>query len=219
MLEISLINFLKTGTFDSSNQIHFGMERDKIMEVLGQPDGDMFYSNRSKFPSLYTYGKVEFYLEPDKSGRLLGIQYSPIFFDKSHEKLVIKEGFINKDLEINNAVLHLEQAAIEHQLLDLKYDQDTSQIIETEGKIKLIFTKQGDRFLLLKISKFIQLADNKPPEKQINLPIPLTAYEQLRQMAIQQRKSIRHLCREFILEGLKKEEIEKDESKESKSED
>ena len=205
MIEITFTHFLQTGTFDPTNQIHFGIKRNRLVEILGEPDGDMFHSNRAKFPSLYVYGKMEFYLEPDKLGRLQGIQYSPTFFANHHEKLKINEGFIIKHLEINNATQYLQNASIKYQLLDLKYDQDTSQIIETEGKVKMIFYKDEDRFLLRKISKFVQLGDNKPPEKQISCFIPLTAYEQLREMAIQQHKSISQFCREFIIAGLKKE--------------
>ena len=209
MLEISLINFLKTGTFDLSNQVYIGMGRDKIIEVLGEPDGDVFPNSKSRFPSIYVYGNIQFHLEPEQKGRLRAIQFIPTREANSHFK--ISEGFIRENIEYKETLAHLNDESITYKVSANEFSPEYSLIVTTKGGVDIVFAKENEsgQYLLYKLNKSVTLPDNKPPEKQVNLSIPLAAYEQLKEMAIQQRKSIRHLCRELIVERLKKEPTEK----------
>jgi hypothetical protein len=58
---------------DLSN-VRVGMTRDEVVAVFGEPDDMGVTSRKYKTPSVYLYGRIEFYFESRKSGGLTWVQ-------------------------------------------------------------------------------------------------------------------------------------------------
>ena len=198
---VKIVDFLKCGKFGNSNDINYGMSRNQIVEVLGEST-DVFYSfKKSKFPSIYKYGKIEFYFEEGKEGRLYGIQLKPTIVESPLLNLKVDYGFINEDLKHTNAKKLLELNSIEYTEFSFKYDEvDDPQRIITEGKVIFVFDSD---YNIQKVYRFIELESNKPEMKQISLSIPKSQYEILRKEALHTGISIQNICKKYILDKLK----------------
>lgn len=157
---IQLKQFLKTGNFGESKEIHFGMTRDKLIEILGDSEWIHFTGRKSKFPSIYKYGKVEFYFEEGKDGRLCGIQILPMTKETTSGNLKINYNF-NIYLKYKPTLKQLEKESVDYRIIKSEYDGDDVRRIETAGDVQIIFSEDFDQsFSILKISKFIHLKPN-----------------------------------------------------------
>jgi len=197
---IELKQFLRTGNFGEFKEIHFGIMRDKLIEILGDTEWIHFTSRKSKFPSIYKYGKVEFYFEEGKEGRLCGIQILPTIREAALVNLKISYDFINTHLKYEPVLKQLEAESINYQLVKFEYDSDDVRRIETEGGVQIIFSEDfGQSISIQKISKFIHLKSKQPKEKQVSFSIPEPLYQQLKDLGVIERKSIANICKEIIL--------------------
>lgn len=197
--------FLRTGNFGEFNEIHFGMKRENLIELLGDTRWIHFTNRKSKFPSIYKYHKVEFYFEEGENGRLHGIQISPRIQEADLLNLKIDYNFLSSNLEFQHALNILEKESIKYELVNFEFDTDDIPRIVTEGKVQIIFTEDSEeKVSVQKVSKFVELNSNQIEMKQINFSIPETEYQKLRKQAVETRKSIQDICKEVILDKLKK---------------
>jgi len=201
---ISIKEFLRTGNFGEFKEIHFGMKREKLIELLGDTEWKHFAGKKSKTPSIYKYGKVEFYFEEGRNGRLHGIQIQLSPSDASLMNLKINYDFIESDLDFDSALRLLDLSSIKYNKLDFEFDGDEIYRIETEGGIQMIFSDNyfNEPISLLKVSKFITLNSTRRIEKQISVSIPKSDFLKLEKMADAELKSVSNICKEIIIEKL-----------------
>ena len=95
---IEIKEFLRTGNFGKFKEVYFGMTRNKLIEILGDTEWKHFSFKKSVVPSIYKYGKVEFYFEEGKNGRLNGIQILPTIQEADLLNLDINYDFIKSNL-------------------------------------------------------------------------------------------------------------------------
>ena len=182
--------FLKTGNFGEFKEIYFGMMRDSLIEVLGNSEWQHFTSKKSKIPSIYGYGNVEFYFEEGIDGRLNGIQILPKSKIEQVETLKINYDFIAPTLKYKTAIKYLNKNSIKYQKVPSKFDSDDIFRIETEGGVQLIFLKNFDESISIhQVSNSVSLTSGQEKQKQISFSIPESEYQKLRDLANQERKS------------------------------
>ncbi len=195
---IKIEDFIKTGNFDQSGKIQFGMCRNTLIEHLGKTKY-VFKSRKSKIPSIYKYGKIEFYFEDGKQGRLYGIQIKPNINEAPALNLRVDYNFLKPDLKFEEAIQILESKSIGYELIIFEFDDDDSpQRILVNSNVQFIF---DDNSIIEKVSKFIEL-NNKPKMKQISISLPEIKYKTLREMAIETNTSIQNICKKIILDKL-----------------
>jgi len=198
---IEIKDFLRTGNFGEFKEIHFGMKRERLVEIVGETEWKHYSRKKSKFPSIYKYGKVEFYFEEGENGRLYGIQIQPIIRETELVNFKINYDFIASNLDYESILKFLDLFSIKYKELDFEYDSEGIQRIETEGGVQLIFSKDyfNTSNSLHKISKFITLNSNQLKEKQISFSLPESAYEKLKRRANKEKKSISNICKAIII--------------------
>jgi len=197
---IQVIDFLKTGNFGEGGEIYFGMARTRLLDLLGETDWFSHTSKKSKFPSLYKYGKVEFYFEEGEEGRLYGIQIKPSMDAAKMHNLKINDDSLPAELKFDEALEVLKSNSIKYELINFEYtaDEDLPRI-QTEGNVQFIFDESG---IIEKVNKFIELSSNKIAIKQISISIPEAEYERLRNQSIESGISIQKICKKIILDKL-----------------
>lgn len=202
---IELKEFLRTGNFGEFKEIHYGMKRINLIEILGDTDWKHFSSKKSKIPSIYKYGKVEFYFEEGEDGRLMGIQILPTIQETELRNLKINYDFIKSSLNYESTLKYLDSESIKYKIVESEFDSQDVRRIETEGNVQLIFSEDFNESISIhKISKFIPLNSNQQKEKQISFSIPESEYEELKILANKHRKSISKICTEIVIDKLKK---------------
>lgn len=154
--EIELIEFLKTGNIGDGKIIHYGMTRNGLIEALGKTKWIHYRSRNSRYPLIYKYGKIEFYFEEGEKGRLYGIQVKPTIQEAESKDLKIDYGFIKPELSFETSLNHLESASINYEIIEQDDDREEIQIVETEGKVQLMFSEDCDQSLIIdKVNKFV----------------------------------------------------------------
>ena len=153
---IELKEFMRTGHFGECKEIHFEMKREKLIQLLGESKWKHFSRKKSKYPSIYKYGKVEFYFEEGENGRLYGIQIQPMVQEADLLNLKINYEFIDSKSDFNSIIKYLEEVGISYTKLDFEFDSDDVQRLKTEGGVQIIFLKDdfNKSFSLQKINKF-----------------------------------------------------------------
>lgn len=207
---INIYYFLKTGNFSEFREIYYGMRKQALLDVLGEPESVNNPSRKQKIPSIYFYGNIEFHFDNEEEGRLIGIQIIPRNGEEKINTLDINYGLLFQSLEYEPFSDLLKKENIPSQIFHQEFDGKDIKRILTKGRVQCIFQEDYNNiFHLYKISKFIHLNSPAiPPTKQVNLSIPLSDYEKIRQMSIQQRKSISSICREFIIGKVKEIDAE-----------
>ncbi len=151
-----LKHLFKKGTLDN---IHFGISRSRLVEILGNSDW-IFYSNeKDNFPSIYKYGRMEFYfMHDDKDEGLSGLVFQPLTRPGSKGNLHLNYYGWNEKLDINKAMDILNKNNIKFQEFPNKRDLDV-RVLTTEGNVKIAFDSDDipGQFYLNKIVKFIDL--------------------------------------------------------------
>ena len=180
------------------------MKRNDLFNLIGQTDWFHYTTKKSKFPSLYRYGKVEFYFEEDENGRLIGIQTSPLYQEADLNGLKVNYGVFESEISYEDCILFFQDISIKYETVQSKYDTDDVRRLNTEGKVHVIFSEDEDNITLYKISKFVELENNKPRMKQISFSISVENYELLKKIALEEKRSISNSCKEIIENALKK---------------
>lgn len=203
---IQIVDFLRTGNFDRSGSVHFGMTRSAFVKILGATEWTFFSTRKSRFPSILKYGKIEFYFEEGEEGRLYGIIVQPNVEAVELLHLKIDYAFITPEVGYEVMKSHLDAASIEYHEKASDFEPDC-QIIETSGAVQLLFAVGAiDKEPIMKVAKFIALASNRAKMKQVSFLIPEETYETLRKLAVERRKSIQDLCKEIVIEQLSTQE-------------
>ena len=203
--KIDIVEFLKTGNFGEFKELHFGMSRSKLTEVLGETEWKVFTRKKSEYASIYKYGKVEFYFEEEENGRLCGIQILPISQEAELINLEIDYEFIESNLDYESTMKSLEIASVNYENVESEFDSDEVRRILTEGGVQIIFNEGyfNKPNSLEKISKFITLDSSQSSRnRQVSFSIPETIYDGLKILSKEQRKSIKEICKEIIINKL-----------------
>lgn len=148
---VNINYFLKTGNFGDLKEIQFGMDRNKLIKLLGESKW-VFKNRKSKYPSIYKYDKTEFYFTEGTNGILHGIQIKPTIDSAPKLNLKINYDFLEYDLNFDSIMSKLKAEQIKYELYRSKYDdEDAPRRILTSGNVTLIFDEE---FELEKVSKF-----------------------------------------------------------------
>jgi hypothetical protein len=154
MKKIDVTKFLKTGKF---GDINFGMTRIELFTLIGQTEWFHFSFKKSKSPTLYRYGIVEFYFEEEEEGRLNGIQISPYYKEAALNRLKINYGIANSGIKYYDCLEFFQKNSIDYEIVQSKYDTADVRRLNTEGKVHVIFSEDDNEIVLYKISKFVEL--------------------------------------------------------------
>jgi hypothetical protein len=153
-VEEQLKYFFKTGLLEN---ISFGMSRDELTKLLGDTDWKHFSSNKDKYPSIYKYGRLEFYFESENTdARLSGIMFQPIPSPADNGLLSCNYHRLTKNTDLKRAVDFLNKNNIKFEEEPYKWDNETKLIL-TEGKVNIFFDCQQKpgHYVLHKAGRFI----------------------------------------------------------------
>jgi hypothetical protein len=191
-----LIYFLKNGRFEN---INFGITREQLIEIIGEPE--FILPEKSKMPTLFEYGNVEFYFEDEtKDARLQSIQIDyPVSYSKKGS-LIFKSYRWNINLTLDKAIDFLNRQKIKFEEKTYPINVDFWRLLVTEGGVQIHFTNQRDVNVweLHKFGRTFELNQRKSRTKQVSFEIEEKFYEQLREKAEKTRISIASLCKEII---------------------
>lgn len=202
---VNIEEFLRTGKFGAFQEINFGIHRNQLEQTLGKTDWLHYTSNKSKFPSIYKYGLVEFYFEEEENGRLHGIQVQLQSEETPKQCLEINYGFLTAIRTLERIEQELIQRNITFQAFTESYDSDDTKRLKTEGNVILIFgMNDKNKFMLHKVNKFVQLRSNQVATRQINFSLEEKHYETLRERAMKKGTSIAKVCADIIKNELNK---------------
>jgi hypothetical protein len=149
-----LKDFLKTGLLKN---ISYGQTRDELTNILGDTDWKHFSSNKDKHPSIYKYGRLEFYFDDGNSdARLSGIMFQPISSPADDGSLKCNFNRWSKKTDISTAIQFLKKNKIKFEEIPYEFDKET-KVLRTEGKVNIFFDCQQTPglFVLHKAGRFI----------------------------------------------------------------
>jgi len=202
---VEVNKFLKTGNFGEFREIHFGMTRGEMLGVLGETEWKHFSFKKSKFPSIYKYGKVEFYFDEEENGKLYGIQILPSIQESDLVNLKVNYDILDSVVGYELTLKYLKRNSINYTIINSEFDNEDVVRVETDGGVQIIFSKNFDEPLSIeKISKFIPDPQKQERVKQINFSILESEYKKLKELAEKERISISKVCKKLILERLKR---------------
>jgi hypothetical protein len=156
MIQERLKYFLDKGILA---HIDFGITRLKLTEVLGKTSWLHYTDDSDKFPSIYKYGRLEFYFMTDSPDEgLSGIIFQPLPRPADKGNLSFNYNGWSKKLEINKAIELLNRNKINFNEYPNKHDLE-ARVLTTESDVKIAFDCQdtSGQFYLNKIVKFIDL--------------------------------------------------------------
>ena len=154
MIEESLKHFFKTGELEN---INYGLTRAQLTKLLGKTNWEHYSSIRDKYPSIYKFGRLEFYFENQrKDAGLSGIMFQPIPAAASNGFLKCNYHMWTKNTDINKASEFLKANKIKFADKPYKYDNE-ARLLFTEGKVSIFFDCQQTPgyYLLHKAGRFI----------------------------------------------------------------
>lgn len=149
-----LKDFLKLGLLEN---ISYGLTRDELTKILGDTDWKHFSSNKDKHPSIYKYGRLEFYFESkNKDARLSGIMFQPIPSPADNGLLKCNYHRWTKNTDIEKAIEFLKTNDIEFEEKPYEWDKETKLLL-TEGKVNIFFDCQQTpgQYVLHKAGRFV----------------------------------------------------------------
>src|SRR5688572_2255234 len=145
------IDFLKTGKL---NHFPYGMEEEKIIDLLGQPDEQV----ENEETSMIKYDRMEFYFyKGDKeSKRLFGILIMPVSVSNNRSNLEMDYGWLEKELTDKQVrkLLIREGIAFDDSVSD--YNK-MDMVLKTEGEVVFFFSKQNHK--INKVGRFLPMEE------------------------------------------------------------
>ncbi len=201
---IKLEDFLRTGVF---GPIQFGMTREALIQILGEPDC-ISQRRKDKHPTRLEYGDFEFYFVSSQDNRLCAIYLDNFDDIKGNERLKVDTWFLKGQLSL---------AATEEQFrrADLRFRQaphydPTVDCLKTDSGVELGFCKAPSPWSeppggLYYISYDLRNAmTTSEAVKQVSVTIPEAVYEKIRAESLKHRKKIAKMCSEWIVEKASK---------------
>lgn len=155
-LKEQLKYFLEKGTLE---HIDFGITRSKLIEILGNTDWVHYSNEQDKFPSIYKYGRMEFYFMNDnKDEGLRGLVFQPLTYPGTFGNFHLNHYGWNEKLDINRAIEILNKNNIKFQETPNIRDLNV-RVLTTEANVQIAFDSDDvpGQFYLNKILKFIDL--------------------------------------------------------------
>jgi hypothetical protein len=140
MINIYLKELIEKGHF---GPIYLGMHRAQIESLIGLPDELGGTSRKYHQSAIWKYGIVELHF--DRNSDLLNLIYIDDF-DRTDQQpsslssICIDHWILNKSLTIDQAVKHLSNIGIAHQIADYQWEENYKCIVT--GNCMLIFDKQ-----------------------------------------------------------------------------
>jgi hypothetical protein len=156
IIKEQLKDFFKLGLLDN---ISYGLTRDELTNILGDTDWKHFSSNKDKFPSMYKYGRLEFYFTSNnKDAGLSGIMFQPIPFPANNCLLKCNYHRLTKNTDIEKAIEFLKTNNIEYEEKPYEWDKN-AKLLFTEGKVNIFFDCQETLgyYVLHKAGRFVDL--------------------------------------------------------------
>jgi hypothetical protein len=145
-----LKDFLKTGHLKN---IDYGVTRDELTMVFGDTDWKHYSSGRDKYPTIYKYGRLEFYFESkSKHAKLSGIMFQPIPAAADKGKLQCTYHGLRRNTEISQLIEFLNANDIQFEEKPCEGDNE-AKLLLTEGKVKvfLIVSRHSDTSFSIKL--------------------------------------------------------------------
>jgi hypothetical protein len=139
-INVSFEDFLRTGNF---GVIKFGMTSGQILNLLGEPDF-VFTHSKSKRPTGFEYGDIEFYFISHKDSRLCAIYLDEFDIPKGSQHLNIDAWKLRSEMPQSEVEEILIQANIKFQPTEMP--DSTMNGIITEGGVELGFIFYADEF-------------------------------------------------------------------------
>lgn len=146
--------FLKNGSLLS---IPFGITRADLKEKLGEPGKTRFTSPTDTFPSVFTYGRVEFHFAKYKKATFYGVKFDPWVDPVDKANLDFNAFQWAKEMTRRKAITFLRNNKIK--FLDKKFSHDEKAWeLETEGGVRLFFVNDEtpDIYVLKRFERFTE---------------------------------------------------------------
>src|SRR3989337_3717376 len=141
--------FLKTG---SLKHFPYGMEEEKIIYLLGEPDEQV----ENEETSMIKYDRIEFYFyKGDKeSKRLFGILIMPVSVSNNRSNLSMEYSWLDKELNDKQVRKHLIREGIAFDDSVSDYNK-MDMVLKTEGEVVFFFSKQNHK--INKVGRFLPM--------------------------------------------------------------
>lgn len=146
--------FLKHGTLSN---IPFGITRLELTEKLGEAGKVKHTAATDTFPSVFTYGRVEFHFAKYKKSTFYGIKFDPWVDPVEKGNLDFNAFQWAKEMTRRKAITFLRNNKI--RFIDKKYTHDQKAWeLETEGGVRLFFANQEtpDVYVLKRFERFVE---------------------------------------------------------------
>lgn len=156
LIKENLFYFLKTGCL---KHIHYNINRNQLTQLIGESTSVHFSSPNDKNPTIYKYGRIEFYFEhKGKEAKLNGIIYQAISNPAEHGLLQCNYKNWSKNLDIEKAKEQLIKNNIQFKEIADKFNHDTKYLL-TEGNVNIYFVydETKKKYLLFKAGNSIKL--------------------------------------------------------------
>jgi len=146
-----LKDFLKIGHFKN---IQYGLTRNELIGLLGETDWKFLSSDDDINPSIYKYGKIEFYFEENSDNKLSGIMFQPI--PSPAESGNLKCNYIEwtNETDLEKVTEFLKANGIKFH--EKSHPDKEAKVLLTEGEVEILFDCQETpgQFFLHKLGKF-----------------------------------------------------------------
>jgi hypothetical protein len=156
LIKEQLKSFLKSGVLQN---VDFGISRVELTDLLGETDWKHFSLKKDKYPSIYKYGRLEFYFENgDMDARLNGIMFQPIPSPADNGLLKCSYNRWRSKTDIAEAIKSLKINNIKYEERPYEWDNET-KLLFTEGQVNIFFDCQEEpgHYVLHKAGRFVQL--------------------------------------------------------------
>jgi hypothetical protein len=145
--------FLKTGRLKN---VEFGITRSQLIDKCGNTEWLHYTSSKSKYPSIYKFGRFEFYFDEGSKGKLIGMMFQPIPTPAENGNMLFNYNRLNYNTSINKLKDYLTSLNINFKELDDEFDKELKLII-TEGDVTMFLDCQNsNQYVLHKAGRFIE---------------------------------------------------------------
>jgi ribosomal protein S27AE len=148
-----LAYFFKHGNL---RHIPYGIPRNTFIALAGDTSWQHFTSTKDRYPSIYKYGRLEFYFDETKDATLHGIQFQPLSSPGDKGNLILNYHRWTKQLNIEKAMAFLDDNHIGFEERQDPWNKDV-RLLVSEGGVRIFFDDQQEpaHFVLHKAGKYI----------------------------------------------------------------
>jgi hypothetical protein len=132
IIEVDILDFFRTGSFGA---VGFGMSRAGLKQLLGPADDIGVTSRKERYPTIFKYGDIEFYINPAQD-RLYGIQSDYFTILQGNARLQLQMHGIDSTTTLSQMKEILQSASI---TFSERTDQFEGKRLVTQGNVVLGF--------------------------------------------------------------------------------